>query len=143
MPTAQVNGIDLYYEDQGSGEPLLLIMGFTAHSMLWAMQTPTLSQRFRVITFDNRGVGRSSDPPAPEGVSAQAEACRAHLFGDALDRLPGITAPALVLVGAEDILTPPVYSREMAERIPGAQLKVLEHGGHGMPIEYAQAVNDE
>jgi 3-oxoadipate enol-lactonase len=262
MPTAQVNGVDLYYEVQGSGEPVLLIMGFTAHSMLWMMQVPALAQRFQVITFDNRGAGRSAVPPGPyttrqmaddaaalldhlgiarahvvgwsmggmiaqelalaypqkvnrlvllaslaraeqyadawlrymeqaaqlvgagsldragfalntmpwlytasfmtrpemvamalqqtladpypatpAGVAAQAEACRRHLFGDALDRLKGITAPTLVLVGAEDILTPPAYSRAMAERIPGARLQVLERGGHGMPIEYPQEVN--
>src|SRR6266536_1661770 len=73
MPTAQVNGIDLYYEEQGSGEPLLLIMGFTAHSMLWMMQVPALAQRYRVITLDNRGVGRSSVPPGPHTTRQMAD----------------------------------------------------------------------
>jgi pimeloyl-ACP methyl ester carboxylesterase len=54
-------------------------------------------------------------------------ACRAH---DVLDHLPRITAPTLVLVGPEDILTPVSYARELAETIPGARLHVLERGGH-------------
>ena len=46
-----------------------------------------------------------------------------------------------MLVGAEDILTPPSYSRELAAGIAGARLQILEKGGHGFLIEYAQAVN--
>jgi pimeloyl-ACP methyl ester carboxylesterase len=43
-----------------------------------------------------------------------------------------------VLVGAEDVLTPPSQAVEIASRIPGAQLKVLPRGGHGMVIEYPE-----
>lgn len=256
MPNAQVNGINLYYEEQGSGEPLLLIMGLHGHILAWFFQVPALAQKYRVIAFDNRGAGRSEAPPGPyttrqmaddaaglldhlgverahvvgwsmggeiaqelalahpqkvgrlvllaslarprpwglpwltfaeqarergldqrglliwslpwlytpafmtqaervevalnvagmdpypisaQGFAGQAAACRTH---DALDRLGQISSPTLVLVGAEDILTPPYYSREMAERIPGARLQTLERGGHGMPLEYPQAVNE-
>ena len=62
MPTADVNGASLYYEDQGSGEPLLLIMGFSANTSFWAQQLPALSPHYRVIAFDNRGAGQSSAP---------------------------------------------------------------------------------
>ena len=68
-----MNGIDLYYEVQGSGEPVLLIMGFTAHSMLWMMQVPALAQRFQVITFDNRGAGRTGAPDKPYSIAGMAE----------------------------------------------------------------------
>jgi 3-oxoadipate enol-lactonase len=66
-------------------------------------------------------------PAPPHGIAAQAEAARSH---DALDRLQKIAAPTLVLVGAEDVVTPVYYSRELAAGIPGAQLQVLERGGH-------------
>ena len=47
-------------------------------------------------------------------------------------------SPCLVLVGAEDVLTPPRQSIEIAERVPDAQLVVLPRGGHSMMIEYTQ-----
>jgi len=62
MPTVPVNGIRLYYETHGQGEPLLLIAGVGYGTWLWAKQIPELSQHFHVIAFDNRGVGRSDKP---------------------------------------------------------------------------------
>ena len=44
-----------------------------------------------------------------------------------------------MLVGAEDIVTPVYYARELAERIPGARLQVLERGGHEALWEYPEA----
>ncbi len=44
--------------------------------------------------------------------------------------------PTLVLVGAEDVLTPVSKSIEIAELIPNARLQVLPRGGHGMAVEY-------
>ncbi len=40
MTTARVGDLDLYYEEHGSGDPLLLIMGFAADSMAWLLQVP-------------------------------------------------------------------------------------------------------
>jgi len=48
-------------------------------------------------------------------------------------RLGEIRAPALVIVAADDMVTPSFYSEELAERIPGAKLVVLEGGGHFVP----------
>ena len=62
MPTARVNGIDLHYVEAGSGDPLLLIMGFGGDHLAWAFQTPAFAQTYRVIAFDNRGAGQSSVP---------------------------------------------------------------------------------
>jgi pimeloyl-ACP methyl ester carboxylesterase len=255
MPAANVNGVDLHYEEHGEGDPLLLIMGLGGHSGHWFAQVPVLAEHFRVITFDNRGAGRSSVTAAPystaemaedaagllavlgverahvagwsmggmiaqqmalhypervgrlalvatlarprpwllawlafgvearekgldphgraawglpwgltvasladpefveraleaeledpypttlEGYRGQSAACASH---DTLDRLGEVRAPTLVLVGDEDILTPPYFSRELAAGIPGAELRVIERAGHGMPIEHAGAVN--
>ena len=55
-------------------------------------------------------------------------------------RLGEVRSPCLVLVGAEDILTPPQQSIEIAERIPNARLVVLPRGGHSMMLEYSQDV---
>ena len=62
MPTARVNGIDLYYETYGDGIPLVLIMGLRRNLLWWYRQMPALSRHFQVIAFDNRGAGRSDKP---------------------------------------------------------------------------------
>jgi pimeloyl-ACP methyl ester carboxylesterase len=51
--------VDLYYEEYGDGEPLILIPGLAAGRWIWFKQVLQLSEQFRVITFDPRGLGRS------------------------------------------------------------------------------------
>lgn len=55
------NQIDLYYESVGSGEPLLLISGLNADHSFWIPTLAFLKDKFKVITFDNRGVGQSKN----------------------------------------------------------------------------------
>src|SRR3954462_9852405 len=50
---------ELYWESTGDGPPVLLVMGLGLSGGAWGRTVETLSPRFRVITFDNRGVGRS------------------------------------------------------------------------------------
>ena len=65
MPIEKLNGIDIYYEVHGTGEPLLLIMGFGAQGNAWNYMVPGLSKEYQVITFDNRGTGESGRPNYP------------------------------------------------------------------------------
>jgi pimeloyl-ACP methyl ester carboxylesterase len=62
MPKIKANGIDLYYEIHGRGDPLVLIMGLRRNAEWWYCQVPTLSKHFQVVVFDNRGAGRSDQP---------------------------------------------------------------------------------
>jgi pimeloyl-ACP methyl ester carboxylesterase len=73
MSTVTLEDVELYYEEHGSGEPLLLIMGLAADSMAWLFQVPELSKHYRTIVFDNRGVGRSSKPAGPYTISQMAD----------------------------------------------------------------------
>lgn len=255
MPSIHANGIEMYYEQHGSGPDVLLIMGLGAHSGAWALQTPQFARSFRVTVFDNRGAGRSSAPDEPYSMAGMADDTaalmtalaipRAHIVGasmggmigqelainhpervdrlvlactraragavrhllapaqaalyefdldpsqrsvlsmpwaytsafladarrvmeavalgkknpypvqkhaylrqqaavmahDTVARLGRISGPALVLVGAEDILTPVDESSELARGIPGARLKVLPRGGHAFFAEYPAEVN--
>ena len=56
----------LAYDVAGEGIPLLLIMGTGADRSFWAAQVPELSRHLRVITYDSRGTGESSDFARPE-----------------------------------------------------------------------------
>jgi pimeloyl-ACP methyl ester carboxylesterase len=73
MSTVTVGDVELYYEEHGSGDPLLLIMGLAADSTAWMFQLPAFAERYRTIVFDNRGIGRSSKPAGPYTIQAMAD----------------------------------------------------------------------
>ena len=52
---AEVNGARIYYEDEGSGHPLVLIHGWPMSERMWDGQASVLKQYFRVIRYDRRG----------------------------------------------------------------------------------------
>jgi pimeloyl-ACP methyl ester carboxylesterase len=83
MSTARVGDVELFYEEHGSGEPLLCIMGLAADSQAWVLQTPDFARRYRTIIYDNRGVGRSSKPAGPYSIAQMADDAAGLL--DALD----------------------------------------------------------
>lgn len=68
MPIATVNGTQLSYIDQGTGQPLIFIPGLGATSDLWAPQVETFSQTHRVIVMDPRGNGGSGKLTGPVGT---------------------------------------------------------------------------
>lgn len=80
-----------------------------------------------------------------KAANADVAAVRALIMGtlvyDIRERLPRIAAPTLVLVGEEDVLTPPWYARELAETIPNAQMVVVPQAGHALTIERPGVVN--
>ncbi|MGY1915214.1 alpha/beta fold hydrolase [Blastococcus sp. SYSU DS0973] len=251
MPQTPVRtGVTLNYEITGEGDPLLLIMGTSGSIPLWGEMIPRLAEQYRVIAFDNRGLGGSERGDGAISVASLAEDAsalltaldvpRAHVMGwslgsavlqelalahpeqvatavmyaswgrcdgfqrsvlsalrypyvhrdmetalataglafspqlldhpdfaamlepmlpafpqtdeqmqvtveqwdadlahDTLDRLGDITAPTLVIVGEQDLLTPPWQAKAVADAIPGAQFELLTGPGssHGVHIE--------
>ncbi len=91
MPYVTRDGAKIYWEEDGAGDPLLMIMGLGATLDWWFRLRPVLSARFRTILLDNRGAGRSDVPPGPysiPGMAADAAAVldaagvgAAHVFG--------------------------------------------------------------
>lgn len=66
--------IDLYYEDHGSGDPIVLIHGYPLSGASWEKQIPALlAAGHRVITYDRRGFGKSSQPTADYNYDTFAE----------------------------------------------------------------------
>ena len=94
MSTVQVNGIELYYEEHGdtNAEPVLLIMGFMTNAGAWAPQIAALAPRYRVVAFDNRGCGRSSQPEGPYTIALLAD--------DAASLLDHLAIESAHIVGA-------------------------------------------
>src|SRR5947209_19241572 len=104
MPVTSNHEVSLYWEEHGAGEPLLLIMGLSLTLSMWRGMRDVLKEHFRVILFDNRGVGKSGRPGPPYSISGMAAdaaavldaagAESAHVFGISLG---GMIAQELAL----------------------------------------------
>jgi 3-oxoadipate enol-lactonase len=73
MPVAKSNGINIDYKVQGQGEPLVMIMGLGFDKSGWQSQVGFLGRHFQVVTFDNRGSGKSDKPAGPYSTSMMAD----------------------------------------------------------------------
>jgi 3-oxoadipate enol-lactonase len=72
MPKAQVNGIGMYYQVYGEGEPLVMIQGDGGSHNGWFFQTRTFRRHFQVVVFDNRGIGRTDKSAGPYTIETMA-----------------------------------------------------------------------
>ena len=72
MATAHLNGIDVHYEDGGSGPALLLSHGYSATLRMWDVQRRVLEDRYRLITWDMRGHSSTESPNDPAEYSLDA-----------------------------------------------------------------------
>ena len=90
MPDVRVNGIRLYYEEFGSGDPILCIHGTSSSALVWRRAaTDALSRMGRVIIYDRRGCTRSERPEPYETSVAQHADDAAALLG-ALGASPAV-----------------------------------------------------
>ena len=89
MPTVTVGqennaGIEIYYEDHGAGQPVVLIHGYPLSGRGWDKQVPALLDAgYRVITYDRRGFGKSSQPAS--GYDYDTFAADLHALMEHLD----------------------------------------------------------
>ncbi len=98
MPIVKVNDINMYYEIHGEGEPLVNIQGWGVEITSAKFNAPQIigefAKHYRVIAFDNRGVGRTDKPDVPYSIEMMAEDTiglmnalgieRAHIVGGSL-----------------------------------------------------------
>ena len=256
MPfVSALDGTRIHYEVTGriGRTPVLMIQGLGASKNAWNLQRIAMATRFRIISFDNRGAGRSDKPTEPFTLEQMADdaiavldaagietahvvgasmggvisqivavkypqrvrsltlvctACRNHPWRqellqswaktaeekgmievgkeaaqwvmsprsfrrlvpaftwmgplaalrprhsfvsqidailntreDLVDQLSTISAPTMVIVGNQDILTPRGDSEEIAERIPNSELVVISGAAHGLMMEHSSTFN--
>ncbi len=63
----------MFYVEAGAGDPLVLVMGFGGDHLAWGLQMPAFAATYRVIAFDNRGVGQSDVPDVPYTTAMMAD----------------------------------------------------------------------
>ncbi len=158
MPKVQVNDLNLYYEIHGEGEPLLLIHGLAGRGTGFGLQLPALSQKFRAVIFDNRGVGETDQPDEPYTIAQMADDAAglldaldiptAHVFGISMG---GMIAQELVLrhpqrvrnlalgcthCGIRNCVPSPAWVTEIFKTLPGKPREQVVR--ECIPINYSQ-----
>lgn len=73
MPTVRVNGVELFYELKGSGDPLVLVHGSWGDHHNWDRVVPALAKHFQVLTYDRRGHSASERPTGQGSVVEDAD----------------------------------------------------------------------
>ncbi|NIP39358.1 MAG: alpha/beta fold hydrolase, partial [Candidatus Dadabacteria bacterium] len=73
MPLIKANDININYEVHGTGTPVVLIGGLGSHLQSWATQIPIYSEYFKVIVFDNRGMGKTDKPDTQYSIEMMAD----------------------------------------------------------------------
>jgi pimeloyl-ACP methyl ester carboxylesterase len=89
MSEIRANGVSLYYEEHGSGEPILCIHGTGSSSALWVDAASELAKRGRTILYDRRGFSRS-ERPEPLVMDVHVHADDAAALLDALGAAPAV-----------------------------------------------------
>ncbi|HWJ03562.1 MAG TPA: alpha/beta fold hydrolase [Verrucomicrobiae bacterium] len=131
MPKAKVNGIELYYEVHGSGDPLILIEGLGYATWQWCHQVKELSASYQTIIFDNRGVGESDKPDVPYTIEMMADEAAELLRVLGIDKAHVLGTSMGGYIG-----------QRLAQRHPGLVLSLVlactSFGGpHAIPITQA------
>lgn len=122
MPAININGVDLHYEIEGQGPPLVLVHGSWSDHTTWSRVAPLLSDSFRVIRYDRRHHSRSAPSPEPRtrrddehDLAALIETLApggAHLVGNSFGGLVvlGLAARRPELVLSVSVHEPPAAS---------------------------------
>lgn len=142
MPYVRSGGVNLYYEEHGAGDPVILAHGMSESTAMWAGQIAPLASRYRLILWDNRGHGRSDAPddPARYAIPTFATDLRALLDHLGIERacigglsMGGYTAVAFAIIypdrvsalifadtapGEETIPNRPPATQAIRERLP-------------------------
>jgi pimeloyl-ACP methyl ester carboxylesterase len=113
MPTADIDGTDIYYERRGSGEPMLLLQGLGGNSLHWGGGfLSALEDMFELVLYDHRGAGRSGPLTAECTIAALAGDAAALLDALAIDSahvvgisMGGMVAQELALAHPERVRT--------------------------------------
>ena len=73
MSFAKINNVEINYHTVGDGQPLLFVAGLGVDNMCWIYQVPKFQDFFKVIVFDNRGIGKSTGSIAPYSIRMMAD----------------------------------------------------------------------
>src|SRR5256712_12416662 len=121
----------MFYVEAGAGDPLVLVMGFGGDHLAWGLQIPAFAAKYRVVAFDNRGVGQSDAPDAPYTTPMMADDTVGLM--DAL----GIARAHVCVVSKGGMI-----AQEIALRHPGRVRTLQLHAALAVPDAFMSAISD-
>src|SRR5438874_12337901 len=86
MPWVDVNGTDIYYHEEGEGQPVVFLHGMTSCGEAWFQQFEAFRHRFRVIGYDSVNHGHSSNSPRDEPEPDRADELEGFLSALGIER---------------------------------------------------------
>jgi 3-oxoadipate enol-lactonase len=131
MAFCENQGARIYWDEQGKGEPVLLIMGLGYPSYLWHRMRPVLKERYRTIALDNRGSGQSDAPPGPYPIPLMASDAAAVLDAAAVETA---AAGGPNAVRAEKQVTDVLLARNMSPEQAAKAMRPYIYDA-GTPLE--------
>ena len=138
MPRAQINGVELEYDLQGSGEPLVLIHGAQGDRSMFAGIVPAFADQFQVLTFDQRGSGQSEKPDMEYSIELLADDTAGLMdhVGFTSARIVGVSMGGMI--AQEFVLHHPrkVHSLVLGCTTPGGP-KAIRLGGDALTRAYS------
>jgi 3-oxoadipate enol-lactonase len=114
VPIAKINNININYKVTGQGEPLVMIMGIATEQSGWNSQVSFFKKYYRVITFDNRGCGKSDKPRGPYTMKMLGE--------DTIGLMDYLSIPQAHIMG---ISMGGMIAQEIAINYPGRVKKLI------------------
>lgn len=137
MPLVEVNGIQIYYELHGRGdETIVFIMGLGMPGFMWEPQVRYFSKNYRVLIFDNRGIGRSGKPPGPYTTEMMADDTKGLMDKLGIERahIVGISMGGMIAQWMGIKYPDRVSSLVLAVTYAKADEKVAEHVKEGAKL---------
>lgn len=86
MPKVRVGQIELFYEQDGQGDPIVWVHGLSLDHWVWGLQTPLFARHFRCLAFDNRDAGQSDRSPDSYTIKTLADDAIGLMDALAIDR---------------------------------------------------------
>jgi len=148
MPTVEVGDIEMFYQEQGAGDPVILITGLGGVGASWGPQIPLFAKDSRTIVPDHRGTGKTSAPETGYTIQQHAadmagllrvlKATPAHIVGASTGGAIGMvmalehpdTVRSLVLVGTW------AKTDHYFRRLFGLRKRALQEFGYAEALEY-------
>jgi pimeloyl-ACP methyl ester carboxylesterase len=119
----------MFYMEAGAGDPIVLVMGFGGDHLAWGLQIPAFAALYRVIAFDNRGVGQTDAPDIPYSTAMMADDTVGLLDALGIDRahVCGVSMGGMI-------------AQEIALRHPGRVRTLQLHATLARPDAYMKAL---
>ncbi len=145
MPYFHSGDVKLFYQDEGQGETLLFLHGFTCDHRMWQAQLDFFSQNYRVLILDSRGHGKSDAPETGYSRDNRVEDTRLLLDELKLDKvhlvglsMGGSTAIGFAFNYRERLMSLSLISTGAAGHSPGKKMGILDEIAQTKGIEAAK-----